>query len=214
MLTPGQASGNFSLPISVTVGSASHTLDVPVTIAPVSGPDVITRLWGSYSILQGWNTTVQDQQMVTSLGGFSGEVSLTASVSPSVPDAPVVSFRPSTMIVSAGGSVSYVTALLAAMTTPTGNYLVTVTARSGTITHSYNAILMVGDYRPQPEEPPITNATNTAQTNQPQNGAGNHLSPVAALSPVLNLLASLWWLQTMVAMGVVRIFMFYRRRLR
>src|SRR5207247_7295907 len=135
-------SGNFSFPISVTVGSASHTLDVPVTIAPVSGPDVITRLWGSYSILQGWNTTVQDQQMVTGLGGFSGEVSLTASVSPSVPDAPVVSFRPSSMIVSAGGSVLYVTALLAAMTSRTVNYLVTVTARRDTIKNYYHAILL------------------------------------------------------------------------
>ncbi len=195
-LSPGPVEGNYIVPIGVTIGTTSHIYQLPMTLAPVSGPDFITRLWGSYSILQGWNSTVQNQMQVTSLGGFSGQVALSASVEPNIPDAPIVSFHPSLLTVPAGGSSSYVTGLSAGRETPTGDYVVTVTATSGTITHSYSAILSIGDYRPQPTEPPTDNATITTPTNQASNGAfRNNLSPVSSLSPVLDVLRSFWWLQ-------------------
>src|SRR4029077_767123 len=75
MLTAGRTPGNYTYTITATIGAVSHNLTMPVSIVPVSKPDFITRLWGSYSILQGWNTTIQEQ--LTSMGGFSGDVSLT-----------------------------------------------------------------------------------------------------------------------------------------
>src|SRR4029077_8262205 len=83
---------------TATIGAVSHNLTMPVSIVPVSKPDFITRLWGSYSILQGWNTTIQEQ--LTSMGGFSGDVSLTASVSPSLQDAPSVTLQPANILLS------------------------------------------------------------------------------------------------------------------
>ncbi len=194
MLTPGDAAGNYSVRVNVTVGSISHSLSIPITISPVSSPDFITRLWGSYSILQGWNSPVQEE--ITSLGGFDGQVNLTARVTPRIPDAPVVSFQPPVVAVSANHASSYTATLSAARTTPTGNYDVMVCATSGTISHLYNAVLMVGDYRPSPDDTPPGNVTTTVSTSPPTAGSPNsQLSPGSGLSTATDVLRSLWWLE-------------------
>ncbi len=107
MLTAGKNFGNYTYTITATIGDISQNLTLPVTIIPVSKPDFITRLWGSYSILQDWNTTIQEQ--LTSIGGFQGDVSLTASVSPSLPDAPSVTLQPANILLSPNNSVYSVT---------------------------------------------------------------------------------------------------------
>jgi hypothetical protein len=211
MLTPGPSAGNYTVTINVTVGSVAHSLSLPVTISPVSGPDFITRLWGSYSILQSWSSPIQEE--ITSLGGFSGEVSLTASVTPIVPDVPVVSFQPSLVTVWPAPASTYVATLSAARNTPTGNYVVTVWVTNGTISHSYSAILMVGDYRPQTEEPPQGNATTISPTTPPLGGPANsQMSPVSGLSPALTVLESLWWLESVAGAGFITAVLQVRRR--
>src|SRR5437879_2390086 len=89
-LAPGKTPGNYTLTIVATSGSVSHSLVIPVTVSPVSGPDFTTRLWGSYSTLQERNIMIQEQ--VVGLGGFRGQVNLSATVTPAVPNAPTVSF--------------------------------------------------------------------------------------------------------------------------
>src|SRR5438309_8485499 len=106
-LTPGTTPGNYDLNVTATVGSVSHFLVIPVTVLPVSGPDFTTRLWGSYSTLQERNIMIQEQ--VVSLGGFRGQVSLSAAVTPDVPNTPTVSFLPITVDLSAGTPAVFTT---------------------------------------------------------------------------------------------------------
>jgi hypothetical protein len=161
LLTAGEAPGNYTYTITATIGAISHNLTMPVSIVPVSKPDFITRLWGSYSVLQDWNTTIQEQ--LTSIGGFSGDVSLTASVSPSLPDAPSVTLQPANILLSPNNAMFSVT-FSSNRETPVGNYIVTVSAVSGTTVHTSQALLMVGDYRPPSVRQPGTNSTITSSS--------------------------------------------------
>jgi hypothetical protein len=161
MLTAGKTPGNYTYTITATIGAMSHNLTMPVSIVPVSKPDFITRLWGSYAVLQDWNTTIQEQ--LTSIIGFQGDVSLTASVSPSPPDAPSVTLKPANILLSPNNAMFSVT-FLSNRETPVGNYIVTVSAVSGTTVHTSQALLMVGDYRPPSSRLPGTNSTITSSS--------------------------------------------------
>src|SRR5439155_21854771 len=94
-LTPGQTPGNYNLSITATIGSVSHILVIPITVSQVSSPDFTTRLWGSYSTLQERDITIPEQ--FVSLGGFRGQVSLSAKLTPDISNAPTVSFQPNTL---------------------------------------------------------------------------------------------------------------------
>src|SRR3989442_11530431 len=118
-LTPGDTPGNYNLTIVATIGSVSHSLVIPVTVSPVSGPDFTTRLWGSYSTLQERTITINEQ--LVSFGGFRGQVSLSATVTPDIPNAPTLSFLPSTIDLSPGTPAVYTTMVSTVRTTPVGN---------------------------------------------------------------------------------------------
>src|SRR5436309_6279898 len=119
-LTPGKTPGNYNLTIVATISSVSRFLVIPVTVFPVSGPDFTTRLWGSYSTLQERSITINEE--LVSFGGFSGQVSLSAAVTPDIPNAPTVSFWPSTVDLSAGTPVVYYTMVSTVRTTTVGDY--------------------------------------------------------------------------------------------
>ena len=203
-LTSGTTSGNYNLTVTATIGSMSHSLVIPITVSPVSGPDFITRLWGSYSTLQGRDITIQER--LVSLGGFKGQVSLSSTVTPNIPDAPTVSFFPSTLDLSASTPTTYNTMVSTARTTPVADYVVAITASSGTISHVYQALVMVGDYRPPWEQPAPGNTTTTG------NGATNGFLSLGNTSSALSTLRSFWWLQTIIGLSIVTLVV-YRRRL-
>jgi len=77
---------------------------------------------------------------VASLGGFSGTVSLTASVSPTGPTA---SLSPTSVSLSAGGKASS-TLTVSTKRTPSGLYSVTVTGSSGSKTYKATVSVTVG----------------------------------------------------------------------
>src|SRR5438128_2399607 len=208
-LTPGDTPGNYNLTIVATIGSVSHSLVIPVTVSPVSGPDFTTRLWGSYSTLQERNIAIPEQ--LVSLGGFRGQVSLSAKLTPDIPNAPTVSLQPSTFDLSASASATYNTVVSTVRTTPVGTYIVTITASSGTISHTYQAIMMVGDYRPPSEHPQPDNSTSDTNS-QPSPIAGtNNLSALDNASSAFSTLRSLWWLQTIIGLSIATLVV-YRRR--
>ena len=209
-LIPGTTPGNYDLNITATVGSLTHYLVIPVTVSPVSGPDFTTRLWGSYSTLQDWDISIQEQ--LVSLGGFKGQVTLSATVTPNIPNAPAFSFLPSTVDLSAGTPAGYTAIVSTTMSTPVGNYIVAVTATNGTISHVYQAIMMVGDYRPQPEQPGPGNSTSTGNRPSSNSAATNILSPFGNASSALSTLRSFWWLQTIIGFSIATLVV-YRRRL-
>ena len=209
-LTPGTTPGNYDLNVTATVGSVSHFLVIPVTVLPVSGPDFTTRLWGSYSTLQDWDISIQEQ--LVSLGGFKGQVALLATVTPNIPNAPAFSFLPSTIDLSAVTPVGYTAIVSTTMLTPVGNYIVAVTATDGTISHVYQAIMMVGDYRPQSEQPGPGNSTSTGNRPSSNSAATNILLPFGNASSALSTLRSFWWLQTIIGFSIATLVV-YRRRL-
>jgi|SRR5436853_823071 len=200
-LTPGDTPGNYDLTIVATIGSIFHSLVIPVTVSPVSGPDFTTRLWGSYSTLQERSIMIKEE--VVSLGGFRGQVSLSATVTPEITDAPIVSFLPNTVDLSAGTQAVYTTMVSTVRTTPIGNYVVAISASNGTISHVYQAIVMVGDYRPPSEQPAPGNSTTTGNS-QPFISAANVSSAVSTLR-------SFWWLQTIIGLSIATLVV-YRRR--
>ncbi len=208
-LTPGNTAGDYNLTITATSGSVSHSFLLPVTISTVSGPDFISQLWGSWSILQERNDTIQEQ--LYSLGGFEGQVDLAATVTPDVPNAPTVSFQPAIIVLSASNAALYNTTISTVRTTPVGNYIVAVSATSGTISHVYRAIVMVGDYRPPSERPPMGNATTTTQSSP--GTTTNTLPSPDNTSSALSMLPSLWWLQAAMGFGIATTVMYRRKRL-
>jgi len=73
---------------------------------------------------------------VTSLNGFSGNVSLSASVAPILSNGPTVSFYVPRVSVPAGGSGTTAILVSTVSNTPLGNYTVTITGTSGTLSHT------------------------------------------------------------------------------
>jgi len=208
-LTPGTTSGNYNLTISATIGSVSHSLVIPVTVSPVTGPDFTTRLWGSYSTLQERNVMIQEE--LVSLGGFKGRVSLSATVSPDITNAPTLSFSPSTVDLSASIPAIYTTIVSTVMAIPVENYVVAITASSGTISHTYQALIMVGDYRPLSEQPGPGNTTTTGNGASSPGAATNSFSSLGNASSALSTLQSFWWLQTIIGVSIVTLVVCRRR---
>jgi hypothetical protein len=209
-LTPGTTPGNYDLNVTATVGSVSHFLVIPVTVSSVSGPDFTTRLWGSYSTLQDWDISIQEQ--LISLGGFKGQVSLSATVTPNIPNAPAFSFLPSTVDLSPSTPTVYTTVVSTTMTTPVGNYIVAITATNGIISHDYQAIMAVGDYRPRSEQPGPGNSTTTGSS--PTSAFTNILSPFSnASSAISTTLRSFWWLPTIIGLTILTLVVYRRRPL-
>jgi hypothetical protein len=206
-LTPGETPGDYNLTVVATIGSMSHSLVIPVTVSPVSSPDFTTRLWGSYSTLQERNIAIQEQMV--SLGGFRGQLSLSATVTLDVTNAPTISFLPSTVDLSAGTPAVYTTMVSTVRTTPVGDYIVAISASNETISHVYQAIMMVGDYRPLSEQPAPGNTTTTSQPST--SAATNILSALGNASSAFSTLRSFWWLQTIIGLFIATMVV-YRRR--
>ena len=204
-LTPGQTPGNYNLSITATIGSVSHVLVIPITVSQVSSPDFITRLWASYAILQERNIAIPEE--LVSLGAFRGQLSLSAKLTPDISNAPTVSFQPNTIDLSTSAIATYNTVVSTVRTTPVGTYIVAITASSGTISHTYQALVMVGDYRPPSEQPAPGNSTTTDSTS----AGTNNLSALDNASSAVSTLRSFWWLQTIIGLSIATLVV-YRRK--
>lgn len=210
-LTPGSTTGDYTLIVNATIGSVTHSLPIPITVSPISGPDFVTRTWGSYSTLQSWNIAIPEQ--IVSIGGFNGQVHMSATIAPNVPNAPAISFRPSSINLIADTTVSYYTVVSTVRTTPVGNYIVAISATSGTISHVYQAVIMVGDYRPQPEEPSPGNNTTTNDNHSSPGSTTNSFTALDKASSALSSLRSLWWLQVIIGLSIVTVMVSRKRKL-
>jgi plastocyanin len=137
--------GLYSITVTGTnsSGSPSHTTAISVT---VTKPDFsITSSPSSLTVAP--NSSSTTSITVTSTNGFSGTLTLSATVSPSGPQ---LSLNPSSVTLTSGGSASsnltVLTATSGLYSTPVsqGNYVVNVTASSGSISHLTTVSLTVG----------------------------------------------------------------------
>ena len=127
--TPSTPSGSYSITVTATSGTLSHVATVSVT---VTAPNFsISASTGNITIDQGSSGTSTIN--VTSLNGFAGTISLSVSISPSGPTGVI---NPSNITLQGGGTADSVVTVSTTAATPQGSYVVTVTATSGSITHT------------------------------------------------------------------------------
>jgi hypothetical protein len=83
---------------------------------------------------------------LTSLGNFAGAVGLTATVSPNVSNGPTDVLNPISVTLTAGGSSNSTLTISTTTATPPGNYSITVTGSSGTVSHSVVVSVQIFDF--------------------------------------------------------------------
>jgi hypothetical protein len=125
--------GTFNTQLTVhDSASATATASQSVVVTQPASPDFsISSNPSSISVAQGASGT--STIMLTSLGGFTGTITLSPTISPS---GPTVSVNPTSVTVSAGGSGTSTLTVSTQSTTPLGSYTVIVTGNSGSISHS------------------------------------------------------------------------------
>jgi uncharacterized membrane protein len=131
----GTAVGKYTVVVTGTSGSLTHSVNVTVNVV---APDFWINAFPSYlSVSAG--STANSTIILSSLYGFSGTVSLAASV----PSGWSASFVPSSLSVTAGYFNCSALSVAVPSGTASGKYTVTVTGTSGSLTHSANVTIAV-----------------------------------------------------------------------
>jgi hypothetical protein len=120
----------YSVTVTATSGSLTHTITVPMTFNDFS----LTASTTSLSISKGSSGT--STMTLTSLNGFSGTISLRASISGASSKGPFISLSTSGVNCSSGNPGTSVLTVSTQSGTPKGTYVVTVTANGGALTHT------------------------------------------------------------------------------
>jgi hypothetical protein len=140
---PPYTPASFTVTVTGASGAVSHSISVDVTILPPP-PGFDISLENSLTMIAGENQTASIDLEATE--GFSGNVSLTVAISPIRVNGPLVSVDPSLVFINQYGIIYFPSSTLTISTssiTPPGNYTVTVTGTSGTLTHAATLSLLV-----------------------------------------------------------------------
>ena len=98
-------------------------------------PDFASRTSpSSLTIIRGQSAS--STVTLTSLNGFTGTVTLSATITPSVKKGPGVTLTPTSLNLSPGGSDTAILTVSTNGGTQTGTYTITITATSGSLTHT------------------------------------------------------------------------------
>ncbi|OLE74752.1 hypothetical protein AUG19_07415 [archaeon 13_1_20CM_2_54_9] len=142
----GAAPGSYEVNVTGTSGGVSHSLIVRLeVIPPPTDFNLLLSLsTSSTSIFAGQSSTIGVTLISTPFGAFfNGTVTLTAQISPSVPNGPNPSFNPAQIsLIPPGQSFSTLTTSTTT-STPPGNYTITITGTSGTLVHIVQVPLRV-----------------------------------------------------------------------
>ncbi len=161
--------GTYSLTITGTSGSLSHSTSVTLVVNPAAaGGFSISASPSSQTVTQGSGTSYI--ATVAPSGGFTGNVSLSASGLPSGASA---AFSPNSIT---GGSGSSSMSVATSASTPVGTYTLTITGTSGSLTHSTTVALVVNS----------AGSANFSITGSPSSqtvAAGNPASYSATVTP-------------------------------
>lgn len=149
-------SGNYTLLVIASNGAVSNSTRIPVRIVnmPAVLAPVTTMSVGDFAITPTADTvsTIPGSSGGTSLivnseGGFSASVSFAVSWVGNVPTG-IGIFVPQTVTPPAGGEASSPISFSTTAVTPSGTYILQVTATSGSISHSTDITLVVNSPSP------------------------------------------------------------------
>jgi len=128
--------GNYTIVVSATAGSLSHTVRLAITVVPDFS---ITATPNSFAIRGG---AIVFSEVILTSQGFTGALALSAIVTPSVTNGPLTELNTTFVFLSSGISQT-VKLLIGAFTiTVPGNYVIAVTA-AGVVSHSATIALSV-----------------------------------------------------------------------
>ena len=132
---PATPAGSYTLTITGTSGSLTHSANVTLVVSAALDPDFsISAAPSSQTVAAGSGTSYTST--ITASGGFSGAVSLSIS---GLPTGANGAFNPS----SVSGSGSSTLNITTSANTPVGSYTLTITGISGSLTHSATSVLTV-----------------------------------------------------------------------
>jgi len=147
ILFPVGCSGSSNDSICLTVANgALGGMVVPEDIQEAnftsSSPDFsLSTSPSTLSITGGHSATVIIS--ANSLSGFSGTLSLSLSITPNVKRGPVLSLGQTTLTLTPGGTASTSLAISTNGGTLPGTYTITITGKSGTITHTTTVVVTI-----------------------------------------------------------------------
>ncbi|HEX9862206.1 MAG TPA: NEW3 domain-containing protein, partial [Candidatus Bathyarchaeia archaeon] len=135
----GAAVGKYTVVVTGTSGSLTHSVNITVNVV---SPDFQLYVFPSYlSVSNG--STGNSNVLVSPLYGFNGTISLSASV----PAGWTASFATSSLSLTNGYYYNWSTLSIAVPSDAVaGSYTVVVTGTSGTLTHSANITVTVGNF--------------------------------------------------------------------
>jgi len=119
-------------------GTDSHSLTITVRVSQPSQPDFYVSV--NPNGLDVTPGSVMTSRVSLASLGFSGTVSLSASISP---NGPSVSLNQVIITLSSGGTGNSTLTVSTTSSTPTGSYRITVTGASGNLTHSITVSVSV-----------------------------------------------------------------------
>lgn len=135
---------SFTVTVTGSSGAILHSVSVEVTVLSPP-PDFHLSVAQSFTIFAGQNETIGIVLYPT--GGFSGTVTLTASVSPMRLDGPQVSVNPAAVQLSQNSTIIFglgpVLEVSTTSITPPGDYTITITGTSGSLTHTATVVVEI-----------------------------------------------------------------------
>jgi hypothetical protein len=140
----GQATpvGSYTLNVTGTNGRLAHSVVIFLSITPPPPPDFsLSASPSSLTITAGSSSF--SAILVSSIGGFEGNVTLTVAVTPAVSNRPTASLTPVEVTISPGGTQASNLVINTASNTPRLTYTVLVVGTSGSTSHSLAIALVV-----------------------------------------------------------------------
>src|SRR5437667_1438254 len=135
-------------------GTDSHSVTVSIGVSQPSQPDFyVSANPSGLAVTPGSSAT--STISLTSLAGFANAVNLVASVTPNGPSA---SLNPTRVSLTSGETGISTLTVTTAPTTPTGSYMIAVSATSGSLSHSITVTLSVSSSEFTISESPTSQA--------------------------------------------------------
>jgi kumamolisin len=137
----GTPAGSYTVTITGNGGSSSHTTTVTLVVNSSGPPPNFVLGAASGTITVPVNSSSTDNITVTSSNGFTGNVSFSLS---GLPPRTSSSFNPISVSITGNGSGSSTLTISANRRATQNTYQLTLTATSGSLTHTFPLTLVIG----------------------------------------------------------------------